>query len=520
VHWGWTCRSFAVALGVVGLAAALGACGDTEDDVGTAAPQDWQVQALGPPPPDSAPVVLRHDGRTTVASTNQQGDRIVGWTVGGDDSDLGDATFTGGPVSAYATAGAVGDDELLLLGTTWEPGEVVAWTSPDGATWEAVEDLTGFDGPAEVSAVVRTPDGYVAVGWLRIGDGALGGWRATSWRSSDGRAWDQVPLASDGSTTSAVDLAVVDGDLVALANSDRAPLVWRSEDGGATWQRHDVLVDGAPARASLTALEVEGGVLVAAATEETDRGSAALVARSTDGGRTWSEVVLPAETALDVGHLGSVGVDDDGTFWLAGSRSFDPFTDPDRCYADLERCAGPPRPLLLHSADAATWDEVDTGSLVTGEQLDVERIEAPAEGGTAVLAVGEGGLTLLTSADGAAVLPVVAPPEVAEPDGTMPPLAEWEQDLEVGTVYRYPLYTHCGIGQLGVFDDRLWVQVDGPDAHTGAGEEIPEGWPQAGGSIYGYLTLVDEDTIEYSIEVGGEAVATYEPVDAEPDGCA
>jgi hypothetical protein len=38
-------------------------------------------------------------------------------------------------------------------------------------------------------------------------------------------------------------------------------------------------------------------------------------------------------------------------------------------------------------------------------------------------------------------------------------------------------------------------------------------------SIHGHLVLVDEDTIEYSTEPGGDPIATYEPTPGEAPGC-
>ena len=64
---------------------------------------------------------------------------------------------------------------------------------------------------------------------------------------------------------------------------------------------------------------------------------------------------------------------------------------------------------------------------------------------------------------------------------------------------------------------QAWQRTDdGPDTETGAGDDIPDDWPVAQQTIFGYATLVNDDLIEYSIG-DGEVISTYAP--ATQPGC-
>lgn len=69
-------------------------------------------------------------------------------------------------------------------------------------------------------------------------------------------------------------------------------------------------------------------------------------------------------------------------------------------------------------------------------------------------------------------------------------------------------------------DGRAWALVPNSVApELGAGEPVPEDWPVVGQSILGFVTLVAEDRIEYSL-ADGQVIALYEPIPAsEVPGC-
>ena len=78
--------------------------------------------------------------------------------------------------------------------------------------------------------------GYVALGHLGTGQRSTG---SVAWRSDDGVAWrriDDPALAGGLANALATD---ADGSLVAVGSDldEREAVVWRSTDGGATWQR-------------------------------------------------------------------------------------------------------------------------------------------------------------------------------------------------------------------------------------------------------------------------------------------
>jgi hypothetical protein len=94
-------------------------------------------------------------------------------------------------------------------------------------------------------------------------------------------------------------------------------------------------------------------------------------------------------------------------------------------------------------------------------------------------------------------------------------------DLEHGVTYRFPLYIHCGMEWLGQFNGTEWklvIDSERPNPDTGGGEGVPAHWPEAQQTIFGDITLIDEDTIEYSIG-DGEVIATYFPTDLPRPGC-
>lgn len=117
---------------------------------------------------------------------------------------------------------------------------------------------------------------------------------------------------------------------------------------------------------------------------------------------------------------------------------------------------------------------------------------------------------------------VTPPPPSTAPSPAPPsdvePLAEGATP-ELGRRYAVPLYIHCGMDWLYVAG-APWQRTDGGrDVETGAGDPIPDGWPVKQQSILGFVTLTEEDHIEYSLE-DGEVIATYAPATDQPPGCA
>lgn len=99
-------------------------------------------------------------------------------------------------------------------------------------------------------------------------------------------------------------------------------------------------------------------------------------------------------------------------------------------------------------------------------------------------------------------------------------LVDWNDDLEPGVTYRYPLFIHCGMQYLANFNGTHWYLTDAPHgtAASGSPGSLPEGWPIEDETIDGMVRLTDETTIEFSIpEVG--VIGVYEASPSPPPDC-
>jgi hypothetical protein len=79
------------------------------------------------------------------------------------------------------------------------------------------------------------------------------------------------------------------------------------------------------------------------------------------------------------------------------------------------------------------------------------------------------------------------------------------EEPEVGVEYAAPLYTHCGMDWL-YLGEEPWERTDDGPEHGG------------GGTVYGFATLTEDGTVEYSLD-DGEVIATYGPPTREPEPC-
>jgi hypothetical protein len=207
-----------------------------------------------------------------------------------------------------------------------------------------------------------------------------------------------------------------------------------------------------------------------------------------------------------------------GAFWISAAEFSDGFSDADACYRDLQVCQTGARPVLLRSTDGSEWADIDLALLSLST---IERVVDVADDG--VMVVGRVAMsprleTWTWSGDGE---PPRRPlPDEDQPSDT-PPLVGNGAQLAVGVTYRFPLYIHCGMGLLGEFNGRWWTLVAGSTEWDPAVDPSPPPahWPIAQEFIYGTITLVDADTIEYRIP-SGEVIAIYEASTAQPQGCA
>lgn len=225
----------------------------------------------------------------------------------------------------------------LLHGRVWSTTGNYLWRSDDGGhRWKAVHQV-GV-GVVALAADLRASGGIWAGGWNGL------------FHSRNGRAWKKV-RPERGENLGVEDIASAPGDprLVWVAGyattASGAPLgprLYRSSDGGQSWQRRD---DGLPAFVSRLALDPERpDVLFAAAGDG--------VFGSRDGGVTWQRLPSPA----------AVPGSPESIRWEIVASPSAPLT----LYANLNRNA-PEGEVVYRSRDAgATWQVVGGGSIAPG----------------------------------------------------------------------------------------------------------------------------------------------------------
>jgi hypothetical protein len=404
------------------------------------------------------------------------------------------------------------DGGFLAIGNGYPSFRPRLWRSTGGAVWELV-DTGGLGDPADIHRLVTTSDGLIAIGARRTGaEPAEGPFAPSVWMSSDGESWTDrtSPVIGDGSI---VDVVAIDGGLVAITQLNGTIKAWRSTDAAATWSERPI--EGSVRGLWLTSLATDGRVLlgVGAVAENMVEGDPAVL-RSDDGGRSFTASPLAGPVQGALGEGGAATTFADGAWWAATNRYIDSFRDPDACYRDVESCEHGAKAVLLQSTDGVTWSELDTSSM-TGRYGDFSTVvDTP----TGPLVIGRE--EQLTTWRWLSPQPPPALPPFEEPTPLQTPLARWGDTIEPGVTYRYPLYIHCGMEVLGEFNGKYWYRARGkPAPETGAGEEPPPHWPVAQQSIFGYITLADDDTIEYTID-DDEVIATYRPSNKEPPGCA
>lgn len=228
------------------------------------------------------------------------------------------------------------------------------WRTEDGGTyWHNISD--GFFGTAAVGALAVAQSDpnviYAGTGEACIRNDVSSG--DGMYRSTDGgKIWRHVGLA-DTRHIGQIRVHPADPDLVYVAalghawgpNEQRG--VFRSQDGGATWER--VLFGGPKAGAVDLALDPTNPRVLYAAIWEAYRtpwtissgGEDSGLYKSTDGGDTWAE--LTDNPGLPHGLKGRIGVA------LTAAQ-------PDRVYAIVEATEGG-----LHRSDdgGATWQRVN-----------------------------------------------------------------------------------------------------------------------------------------------------------------
>ncbi len=211
---------------------------------------------------------------------------------GGKDWELGKVIGPPGYEPAPGSPGRVtgGDGRWLAVGTD-TPGQDGRgiWTSADGRTWTAVDParLSAFLGQDQITDLARTASGFVAVGVTTLADGTLG---AVAWVSPDGQAWTRIDNARIGTSDKirGIQSVIAKGDqVVALANPGEgtATVILRSPDGGRSWLRTATAIPDIRPEPGALAVGSDGFVLVP--TGQRFGGEGVPVHCSPDGGE-WS----------------------------------------------------------------------------------------------------------------------------------------------------------------------------------------------------------------------------------------
>lgn len=463
----------------------------------------WTTTELLTRGPDSN-VRLASVGDNLLIMTSS-GQKVTGWVDAGDgwvrsEIDRG----TDGSHLDVEAMGVVPDGVLAVVNYHESPYPEL-WFSTDGSSWERLA-VDGFDLPASTSAVAATDTAVFVTGALRTQENPF---TPVIWRSEDLATWTMTEVDIRG------DIVAVGSELLATGEGSDGAVLWRSDDDGRSWDSVPAPDFGGSEDGMYLDMAVGNGVIVAVGATWDSAGREGLViVNSTDDGGSWVRQELDPGTADGLERSYRVQWAG-GAFWIITSRWFDTWEDPDRCYVDLASCQAFSEPVVLRSEDGFEWAEVDLSALGPPEYYDLHAVAETADG---VVFVGSEQNLLVWNWPSNASPPLQSPPdalEEAELD-----LARYDEELEAGVTYRYPLYIHCGMGYLGGMNDRYWYLVDAPygNVETGAGQQPDPSWPVADQTIFGFITLTDENTIEYTIG-NGTVIGVYQPSDDEPPGC-
>ena len=474
---------------------------------------EWTTTELGPRGVDSGVAAAAFGERTVVVSSDDGG--LAAWVDAGEgwvDAAIGD-----GPSNERLSVAAAAEvpGGALVVVNDFESFVPQLWFSADGESWEELP-AAGIDRPAEVIAVTTIDGVVLVVGSLRVNeDPSQGPFEPVVWRSEDLVTWKTASVETQGEG-SVYDVVDADAGLLAVGRGKGGAALWRSLDGGESW-----VSAPAPEIAGVDGREfydIAVGDEIVVAVGESWGGSGGrglVIVNSADGGQTWARASLDAVTAAGLGSAYRIHRAADA-FWVIANRRFDAWADPGRCYVDLPSCQGFSEPVVLRSDDGSSWAEIDLEALELPEYFDLHGVVGAADG---VSLVGSGENLLVWSWPSFSAPPLRTPPDVLTPPDIE--LVTWDSQLEVGVTYRYPLYIHCGMGYLANFNDTHWYLADAPEGETetGAGQAPDPEWPVAQESIFGFVTLIDDVTIEYTIP-SGDVIGVYTSSSEQPPGCA
>lgn len=246
-------------------------------------------------------------------------------------------TFPAPEGSSIEAGVATPDAGIVGVGTNGRAAAV--WSSADGVAWtlNSLPAPAGVGATEHLAAVARTSGGYVAAGYVETAEAVRS---ATFWRSSDGAAWSRGTVLLPAGASEVTGLAAMPGGAtfvaVGISGDERrgSAAVWRSVDGGASWQ-----AVSSPSLAGGHMLAVTAGQPGFVAVGETSDQTAAAAWSSIDG---WTWVPAPAQVALDNGGLQMImtAVAAGGTGFVASGWKTD---------------AGNGSAVVWHSPNGSAW---------------------------------------------------------------------------------------------------------------------------------------------------------------------
>ncbi|MDG4788615.1 hypothetical protein O7626_22270 [Micromonospora sp. WMMD1102] len=222
----------------------------------------------------------------------------------------------GGPTAVNVARLVSGPRGFLIIGN--RSSGVASWVSPDAADFEIMEGVpelaTDARGTTWGFDAVPTPQGWLMVGGILPAGGRIDR-DPLAWTSPDGRTWQRDPVPATEAYEELQRVVLLDGAPVAVGLRGDRFGAWRRGPQG--WEA----VGGFGARGSagapsVGALTVAGDRLLAAVSD----GAAYSLWSGTDGGRSWRPVTgpvpMPAGAERDVSVFALDGrvllVTDDG----------------------------------------------------------------------------------------------------------------------------------------------------------------------------------------------------------------
>ena len=243
---------------------------------------------------------------------------------------FGDEPFDGAWIRVDDTPGWSGrwgqtsvvlpDSSIVLMGG-WDAGgrKNDTWRSYDnGSTWTQVNPAAGWSGRAWHTSVILPDGSIVLMGGETDGDIPLN----DTWRSEDGGAtWTQVnPGAGWSARYSHTSVVLPDGSIVLMGGTDDDVYtndVWRSPDGGATWTQVSASAGWSERYTHTSVVLPDGSIVVMGGADSADN-LMNDVWRSPDGGATWNQVNANAGWNGRFGHT-SVLLPDGSIVQMGGS---------------------------------------------------------------------------------------------------------------------------------------------------------------------------------------------------------